>query len=55
MSGVAVVMEMPPAFAGGISASGVMARLYFQRKWTNTRPKFFESFSTRSYWALISF
>ena len=28
---------------------------YFQRKWTKTRPKLWESFSTRWYWALISF
>jgi 3-hydroxy-9,10-secoandrosta-1,3,5(10)-triene-9,17-dione monooxygenase reductase component len=30
-------------------------RSYFQRKWTNTRPKLSESFSTRWYSALISF
>lgn len=28
---------------------------YFQRKWTKTRPKLSESFSTRWYRALISF
>ena len=27
--------------------AGYRISIYFHRKWTNTRPKFFESFSTR--------
>ncbi|MDG4835318.1 tyrosine-type recombinase/integrase [Micromonospora sp. WMMD967] len=35
------------ASAGTYYAGRRLCRLYFQRKWTKSRPKFFESFSTR--------
>ena len=37
----------PQSFQGSRSGATSRGPSYFHRKWTKTRPKFFESFSTR--------